>query len=465
MSVQEALAYYSNELSGFSCNTLKLQPSSKNSSIGAGDYTRIPLPSNSIINTRSFKLFFQCQLSGSTCARLPAGISSLIRRVEIVAGGQTLSQGTNLYSALINAKRAICGSRDNSASGNVEIIRDADEFSGAEVADTAAQPQASASPFVGTSESSFCIDDFSTTFLGSCEPYLLDMGILPDVSVHIYWEDDSILAASLENINPASLFADEGAGFTATAAAGATYTLNRLFATIECVSLADASYDQMLASQMSTAQFLEVPFKDYYCQNQGAVGGVARFDVATGSLDRVWVGYRYSGANVTTSAATGRQYNYSTQGPPVPVIGYAPSPQFLTRFGSTLEKYNAPSQVFRCPGADFSLQWTLNGSVLPQTPLYGSELMSWTKDQVENRYIRPDLTAGEYLTSSFVTCLRLCMPEAGVRLRSGLNTRSSNLQGTVRTTGGLPENYDIFTACEATSVLRIMPGRSCGVVP
>ena len=470
MSVNDALSYYSNVLSGFSTSTMKLTANSKTSGIGSGDVTTIPLPANSICDMRSFKVYFKCALTG-TCARLPPGVSSLLRRVEVTAGGVSLSQGTNLYSTLRAAKAALCGPLDNKQSGNPRLVRDADEFSGLAIADDVAQPSPSASPFIGSQESSYCIDDFEG-FLGSCEPKLMDLAILPDINVLLYWNDDSVLTSSTtvgvapSTNMPEALVAAQGTGFTQAVAPNASYTVNSLFASIDCISLADTSFDQMVASQMASSGFLEVPFKQYYCQSEGSASGSSRFQVATQSLDRIWVGYRFNTTNVVAQAATGRQYTHEAQGPPIPVLGFFPNPAFSTRHSTTEERYTTAQQCFRVPGPDFSLQWTLNGSQIPQTPVFGSELMSFTKNQLPyDKYMRDDLTAAEYLSSAFVSCLRLDMPHIGGRTVAGLDTRSSSLQGVVRSSGGTPNNYDTFIALETTATLRAMPGRAVAVVP
>lgn len=465
-SLDDALNFYSHSLAGFSTTTMRLTTSSKSSNIVSGDVSVFPLPSNSIVNLPSFKVFFQCAVTGTT-ARLPPGISSLIRRVEVVCGGVTLSEGTNLYSTLLAAKAALCGTKDNKASGNPYLVHTVDEFSGLALTGTAAQPQPSASVFIGTQESSYCIDNFTNTFLGSCSPKLFDMGLIPDCNVVLYWNDNSVLTTSTTVANPTSLFAAEGSGFTEAVAANASYTVNRIHATIECISMADRTFGNLVDQQFAVAGFIEAPFKSYQCVSEGTASGTSRFQVATQSLDRIWVGYRYNATSVTGGVTTGRQYPHSAQGPPIPVVGYTPCPEMTQRHSTTMERYTTAQQCFRSPGPDFSLQWTLNGSQVPQTPIFGSELLSFTKDQLPfGCYMRDDLTPAEYLTSSFVTCLRLDMPHLGsARTQSGLDTRASNLQGLVRSTGGTPNNYDAFVAVESSPTLRIMPGRSVAVVP
>ena len=87
--------------------------------------TRITLPANALLNTRSFKLHFlaSCDASNSTGGRLPADLSTLVERVEVSAGGVQLSQGTNFFNTLVNAKAAIQGSRCDSVTEESDLPR------------------------------------------------------------------------------------------------------------------------------------------------------------------------------------------------------------------------------------------------------------------------------------------------------------------------------------------------------
>ena len=105
MSYSPQLTYFLDRLSGFSTNIFKLEPQGSKTAT-PNVLTRITLPANALLNTRSFKLFFRATTTG-VGARLPADISTLVDRVEVSAGGVQLSQGTNFYNTLVNAKAAI----------------------------------------------------------------------------------------------------------------------------------------------------------------------------------------------------------------------------------------------------------------------------------------------------------------------------------------------------------------------
>ena len=61
MSFSPQLVYFLDRLSGFSTNVFRLEPQGSPNS-GPNSITRITLPSNALLNTRSFKLHFLATL-------------------------------------------------------------------------------------------------------------------------------------------------------------------------------------------------------------------------------------------------------------------------------------------------------------------------------------------------------------------------------------------------------------------
>ena len=296
MSYSPQLTYFLDRLSGFSTNVFKLEPQGSNSA-GPNVLTRITLPANALLNTRSFKLFFRASTTG-TAARLPADISTLVDRVEVSAGGVQLSQGTNFYNTLVNAKAAIQGSRCDSVTGHSEMVR-TDNYRGDTLGSTAAEA------YTGPGYTPHCIDKWEG-FLGTCEPKILDAAILPDLVVTIYWAPITVLSSSRAN-NTHQLFT------TDAVTPSADYTIGDIHATIETIGLADAVYDNMVSSMIAQKGYLEIPFKQYFSFSNVHTGS-SRFTVATQSLDRIWTAWRADG--------------YDTLGAPVAVPGYGFGGQF-----------------------------------------------------------------------------------------------------------------------------------------
>ena len=460
--MQSALSYYANVLSGYSTNIFKLTPQGKTGDIRAGDIVTINLPSASIVDLRSFKTYFDVATTG-TVTRLPPKIDSLFARVEVLAGGIQLAQGTNFYNVLRHVKDALCEDKTNPVSGHPELERSIKSLDNIALGNNP-EPLASASTFIGTGESAYCVD-YWEGFLGSAEPRFLDLSLLPDVQIRLYMAENSVLTNSTSAAAGAALVEAEGSAFTDYVAPDGIFTVQNLFATIECISLSDSSYDQMISDLMSSQTFLEVPFKAYYAFQQSHTG-TSRFQVSSQSIDRIWSTFRYTGANVTGAVASGRKYPHTAGGPPVPVLSYTPNPVCESRIATGLEKYVAPWCCFQSPAADMDIQWQLNGAFLPQAPMSQTELLPLSLSSLPPGDFCPDeLTMAQYLKSNFVSCVRLNMHGSEKsRIISGLDSRSSNLTGLMNTSNATVSDFDSMIFVECTSTLRIEAGKALSVV-
>lgn len=482
MSYSPNLVYFLDRLSGFSTNIFKLMPSGSTDA-APNSITRITLPANALLNTRSFKLHFlaSCDAKASTGGRLPADLSTLVERVEVSAGGVQLSQGTNFYNTLVNAKAAIQGSRCDSVTGHSELVR-ANKFDGKTIGAEGGATAATDSEVYG---STFATSgDQSTTqsfneatphvidkwegFLGTCEPKILDAAILPDLVVTIYWADSTVLA-SAGNATKHSTFIAQGSP-------AAQYVIKNVHASIETIGLADSVYDNMVSSMIASKGFVEIPFKQYFSFSNTHTGS-SRFTVATQSLDRIWTAWRADGYNVL--------------GPPQAVPGYstaagsvaaatAGSPTdaelnaVLTRLSAyggmhetgAQEKYLTKFQKFSEPGADGVLkyQFQLNGAYYPQYPASMEDMYQITKNSLPGP-VKYGLTKEQLRNSYFVQCIRLNMPDSEFsRTVSGLDTRSVSLNGYVNTTGTLSSNPNLMIFAECTSCLRVGAARQLEVI-
>ena len=454
MTYNPQLMYFLDRMEGFSTNYFRLEPSGSTNS-GPNSITRINLPSNALLNTRSFKLHFLASIAGTSVGgRLPADISTLVERVEISAGGVQLSQGTNFYNTLVNAKAAIMGSRCDSVTGHSELVRK-NKFDGSDdILDTEDLNEL----YTGTG-TPHVIDKWEG-FLGTCEPKILDASILPDLVVSIYWASNSVLA-SCKAANTHALFEVVPDGNLEKA----VYEIKNIHATIEAVGMADSVYDHLTQSTIASIGYIEVPFKQYFSFSN-THSGASRFSVAAQSLDRIWTAWRKA--------------DYDTLGAPQPVKGYstaaglaaaATSAVSLSAYGGAhgtgaVEKYITKFQKFSEPGAADALkyQFQLNGTYYPQYPAGTEDMYQVTKNSLPLP-VKYGLTKQQLRDSSFVQCIRLNLPNSeDSRTMSGLDTRSVSLSGYVNTTGVLTANPNLMIFCECTSSVRIGAGRQLEVV-
>ena len=464
MSYSPQLVYFLDRMSGFSTNIFKLMPSGSDSS-GPNSISRITLPSNALLNTRSFKLHFLASTvaASSVGGRLPADISTLIERVEISAGGVQLSQGTNFYNTLVNAKAALMGSRCDSVTGHSELVR-ANKFDGDVVASGAGIDET----YSGTG-TPHVIDKWEG-FLGTCEPKILDASILPDLVVSIYWASNSVLASCKQNTTSALFVAAPDAG------AAAVYEIKNIHASIETIGLADSVYDNMVASMIASKGFIEIPFKQYISFSNTHTGS-SRFTVATQSLDRIWMAWRES--TYSTLDAPHAIPGYSTAAG-VFAAGSGGSPTDaeinahtgkLSGYGGAhgtgaVEKYITNYQKFTEPGAADALKYQLqlNGAMYPQFSAGMEDMYQITKNSLPGP-VKYGITKEQLRDSYFVQCVRLNMPDSEMsRTLSGLDTRSVSLNGYINTTGTLTADANLMIFAECTSSLRVGAGRQLEIV-
>ena len=178
MSYSPNLSYFLDKLSGFSTNYFKLEPQNATTA-SPNQIIRFTLPSNALINLRSFAFHFTATTSSSGAggfARLPPDVSSLVERVEVSCGGVQLSSGANYYSVLCAAKRALMDKGSEPVLGHPEMTRtvsyvDGNDNSGDNEVYTGAN-------------SHFCIKNWEG-FLGSAEPKIMDSSLVPDIVVSI----------------------------------------------------------------------------------------------------------------------------------------------------------------------------------------------------------------------------------------------------------------------------------------
>ena len=470
------LLYYASRMSGFSTNVFKIETQNQTTAT-SNSIVAFDLPSNAIINLRSFRMFFQANANAVAAqgGRLPP-VKDLVERVEVSMGGVVLSQGTNFVNVLSEAKRAVSEHNVDTVLGHPEYIRAKSYVNPADTyATTANENDAS---------TLYCIDEWEG-FLGTADPMLFDTSLVPMLRVRCYLATDnvlssvatSVLGVADTNFADASTASTNTGPPTNTTAVGAPkYALSDIHATIECISIADMSYENMLSSQMSAQGELEVPYKAYYSFLDTHTG-TSKFSVAASSLDRIWLAWRGD--------------NYNTVSPPITVSGHKVAGGFVSAtagaatsvdvglpqfdVGGVLdtnkEKYKGRYFNFSQPVAfgattAWKAQLQLNGSYFPQFSAGIEEWYGITKNSLEGSHKSKDMTLDQYRDNFCVQVARLNMPNSEFsRTLSGVDTRATNLQGIVRTeNAGTSLNPNLSIFLETTEVLKISAGRSISVV-
>jgi len=473
MSYSPCLTYFLDRLSGFSTNVFRLEAQNQDSA-SANKILRFTLPSNALLNMRSFALHFSASCAGDDGGgRLPPKIDTLVDRVEVSCGGVQLSAGANFYNVLRHAKDALEGDKTDPLLGHPEMVRTKSYVDGSPAITTTGNEAYSSA----RKETQFCIDHWEG-FLGSCEPKILDSSLVPDLVVSIYLADNNVLstvAGPALSGTANDLNIDEDG-------AGCTYTMANIHATIECIGLGGATYNNMVAGMIASAGFLEIPFKQYFAF-QDSTASTMRFSVATQSLDRIWVAHRAK--------------NFGVQGGAVVVAGHKIAGAFVDPDGAggsdpeidigvsgfdsggtmdyNSEKYlskfiNMPEPPTTTSQKAY-YQFQLNGAYYPQFRATFEEMAQISKQSVNHSGKKPAYGLHTAKTNYSVQCIRLNMPESEYgRLISGLDTRSVSLNGyynmenvnVTASSGGYVPTVNLF--CECSSTLRIGAGKMLEVV-
>ncbi len=403
-------------------------------------------------------------------------LKALIERVEVAMGGVVLSQGTNFTNVLCEAKKALHTDYTDAVLGHPEYIR---ATSYVNPADTYATTDNE-----NDTSTYYCVDDWEG-FLSTAEPMLFDTSIVPNIRIRLYMATDNVLSNVKTTVlgTASGSFADS-AGANATSGAPLPddpnttlpkYELTDIHATIECISLADMTYENMLASQMASAGELEVPYKAYYTFNDTHTGS-SKFSVSASSLDRIWLAWRGSDYNSVTNPITVQghkvQGGFTADASGGAVTQDLGKPQYDVGgvLDTNSEKYKSRyfnfSQpvLWSAPTTEWKAQIQLNGCFMPQFSANVEELYGITRNSLQHQHKAKQMTLDQYRKNFCVQCFRLNMPNSEFsRTLSGVDSRATNLAGIVRTENTV-SNANLMIFAETTEVLKIAPGRSISVV-
>lgn len=259
---------------------VKITPD-RTTGIAPNDIITLKLPNSSLVDLRTFNFFYKFSTSGSTGTFLhPRYSSSLIERISIVVNGQTidiLPSYNFLYNVLMDmegssfdqfSKRNICEFFDPSLR-----FTSADPTSAADVAIVGANWTTA-----GTSAPNK-IDGAITHFLGflgSCSPSVIDTSDLGDVFIQIQFASPYVLPSTIHG--------------TAQTLAGASFTLDEVYATCDIISFASDEYYQLKASKLMSSG-LNIGFYSYlnarFASTTKNTGISVNWNVSANSLDQI----------------------------------------------------------------------------------------------------------------------------------------------------------------------------------
>lgn len=259
---------------------VKLTPD-RVSGIAPNDTITFKLPNSSLVDMRSLNFFYKFSTSGTTGTFIhPRYSSTLIERVSVIINGQTISI-TPAYAFLYNTLMDLEGSSFDQLSK-----RNVCEFFDPSVRITAADPSSSADVALsggtwianGTTAPSK-IDGAITHwlgFLGSCQPGVIDTSSLGDVYIQIQFSTAYVLPSTINA--------------TSQTLAGASFTLDDVYATCDVISFASDTYYNALASKLGSGG-LNIGFYEYLNARFASItkssGANVTWNISANSLDQL----------------------------------------------------------------------------------------------------------------------------------------------------------------------------------
>jgi hypothetical protein len=476
------LSFFMSRLQGVSTSTFKINPQTSGDA-GANRIIRFEVPSNTLVNFRSIRLFMnlECSNSSTKATSLPPSISSLIERCSIYVGGVLVANGFNGYNTLVHAKAALQGYKCGPLE-HPEMVRQKcyHSFLGS-LAANAALGNTDTETYADDSAGNdlYCLDNFEG-FLGSIEPQVLDTGLIGTVVIELALADSAVCSVSASRALPAiqtSVYSVTGtAGFDfADASPGTpTYTMKNISMHVEVMSLATNVLDTIVEQRISQVGYLSLPFKNYFSFSN-THDTSTRFNVNSASWDRHWFCFRDT--------------NFGSVKPPVRIKGYKCAGAFtgLTA-GATacdgidigLPEYdaggilNTNSEKYKPTYFNFieskatsktasTYQLTINSANIPNFRMSAPELLAMSMNSLDYYDKNHKLTLHQYKCNYFVGCVRLCLPDSDYsRLGSGVDCRGVSSACSLNTTGLASCNLTMFAEC--TSELRIGAGRQIEVI-
>ena len=480
--VPAALNYGLDQISGVSTNSFSVVSSSAGDEVSSGGRFTFLLPSVGIMDMKSSKINFSVKLVGNG-SRLPKYTTSLIDQLIVRAGGVTISQSqSGLYGAWRTIEEETGQCKTNEVSGHHECAGTMDYTGGILTANSAETYHTG----IGATSALFDID---LGELSKCHPRLLDLSILPQISIEIVLANNTVLAAPKDS----TLNKGQANNACDTNAAGlGVWSMLRPKLQANMYSLMSGAYENALRSRMEQTGFLQVCFPNTVAFSQQFTGS-ARFSIAAMSLNKLTTVFR--------------QRKHATGGGLVPLLGYAshtaasPTMNQIGGCGaanSGIARWQQKSQQFMLPTvlpdpdaagtgevngagldsagtaaisysqagitAPVTLQYSIQSALVPQYPVNQAEMMNltcWAND-IETL---PDCKSyAEFFFNKCIFAFPLDLPEENYDrcAISGLSTIGSNAFITVNGAGGNLNtvDFDCLTFATTTSILRIGAGKS-----
>ena len=399
MVVPRDIAFAVAKMERFNRNRFRLETNGATTA-GPSSIVTLSLPSNAILDLRSFKVHLDVQTTSDATstnaiyAKLPSDSSSLIQQCEVYCGGVQISQGFSEYNTVSRVKKLVHSSRDRETSVDGTLSHGL-------ISEDDAIEQVSMifKPCIGLFAES------STRYLPT--------SLTGDISVRLTLASTAVLAYKEVTVNMGGSFTDAAAR---VAALNTTYSVVDIHATVDTVQISDV-YEKMLLDRLSREETLNINMKEYYTFALHGTTGTAhdvRFSLSASSIDAIYTVCR--DANYQTAGVATRDYSGATL-----------SDDHCANFF----KFKAFNNATTARGS-VRFQYNCNNV---QHPQYQADILDAASDFVmltdqHGHSGRGNMVCSllDFMDGKAVFPLVLNMPSNPVAVQSGYNSRGNNTQ-------------------------------------
>lgn len=286
------------KMTSYNRNTLRLETHGTVTA-NPGQIVTVTLPSNAILDLRSFRVTLDVATQQSAVAgqptifaKTPSDSSSLIQQMEVYCSGVMISNSFSEFNTVSKIKQYVNSSRDRNGSIDGALykgyITEDDDVEAVSMV---------FKPLIGLFAES------STRYLPT--------SLCGDVTVRLTLASNAVLAFKEQGTALCANFVGVNAD---TRAASLQYEVASLHAQIDTVSMSD-TYEQMLLDRLSGEDFLPINYKDYQTfALHGTTTGAhdVRFSMASSSIDRIYAVIRdnnYAIPGVVPRVLTGANFS------------------------------------------------------------------------------------------------------------------------------------------------------------
>ena len=416
-------------MQGVSSNVIRIESSSARNGIRPNSTISFALPAATIGRLSTFQIHGKFSTTGAS--KLPDDIMMLVQRCECSANGVLISGGSTYYNTIRALKKALTGKRADRVRQHGSLIT-TDMVGNAYTGSTGETSIASIGGW-----------DYG---LLACDTDYVDTELIGNIVIKITLASPDVLIG-----------------------AGATYTVDDVYATMECISINNPLYDSMISQQLSTAGYVPITFPEAQC-TKSTHNTLTRVNCSSRSLRRIMVGFKHknmdvAGPEVLTSGGKETIWDGTIPdgGAFVEKVAKDGNPYTATApcnvFGSATQ-----SSAASIMASDDSAYFDMGGSRFPQFEArLGNEWIMLRKqalyhEELHDELIRKDLCGTDIFDVANVLAAKLSLSgSASSTLASGIDSRGAAVTLSVNTTGtiGQSTNTVCYFCTETDSLLQV----------